>query len=132
MQNCEVSYGTPLQGRSAIYDYEEPYGEVELAGIVAIFEVTFELSWKAMREALQAFGYPEAQTSSPRTVLRTAFAAGMIGDERDWLEALALRNNVTRSYDSEVALGIVRVAKARYYAPFRTLAAELRARRTGK
>ena len=29
-----------------IYDYNEPYGNVELNGLVGLFEVCFEQSWK--------------------------------------------------------------------------------------
>ena len=111
----------------SIYDYDEPYGNVELAGIVGLFEVAFELSWKAMKEALETFGYPEAQTGSPRIVLRTAYAAKMIDDEDAWVGALADRNNVSHSYNSEIALSIARAAKDRYYELFETLATTLRA-----
>lgn len=119
-----------LRSMSSIYDYDEPYSEVELAGIVALFEVTFELSWKAMKESLQTFGYPAAQTGSPRSVLKTAYAAGMIDDEQVWLDALAMRNNVSHSYNSEIALEMARVAKSRYYALFGNLADVLRAKWT--
>lgn len=31
-----------------IYDYEEPYGNVELTGLVGLFEVCFEQAWLPM------------------------------------------------------------------------------------
>ena len=40
-----------------IYDYSEPYGNVELTGLVGLFEVCFEQSWKAMKEILEYNGY---------------------------------------------------------------------------
>lgn len=35
-----------------IFDYEEPYGNVELSGMVALFEICFEQAWKAMKETI--------------------------------------------------------------------------------
>ena len=57
---------------SAIYDYEEPYGDVELAGIVALFEVTFELSREAMNWSRQATACYTCVCSHPSQ--RSAFA----------------------------------------------------------
>ena len=45
-----------------IYDYSEPYGNVELTGLVGLFEVCFEQSWKAMKEILEANGFAEGRT----------------------------------------------------------------------
>ena len=104
-----------------IFDYEEPYGNVELAGMVGLFEICFEQSWKAMKERLQADGFAEAQTGSPRQVLKTAFAAGIIEDEDAWLSALVDRNNVAHAYDKGVAMGIVKNVREIYYDMFAAL-----------
>ena len=109
------NYRRALASLEKIYEYEEPYGQIELAGIVALFETSFELAWKAMKETLAYSGYPEGQTGSPRTVLKTAFKVGMIDDEALWLEALVARNNVSHSYNAEVALEIARKTKESYY-----------------
>ena len=45
--------------------------------MVALYALCFEQAWKAMKEALESSGYPEGRTGSPKTVLKTAFAAGM-------------------------------------------------------
>ncbi len=71
-----------------IYEYEEPYGNVEMTGLVGLFEVCFEQSWKAMKEILEKNGFAESQTGSPRQILKTAYQAGMIRDEDLWLSAL--------------------------------------------
>ena len=119
------NYRRALDSLEQAYAYEEPYGQIELAGIVALFETCFELAWKAMKETLTYYGYAEGQTGSPRTVLKTAFKAGMVDDEGAWLEALADRNNVSHSYNAEVALAIARKAKATYYPLFCRLAEAL-------
>lgn len=33
-----------------IYEYEKPYGNVEMTGLVGLYEVCFEQSWKAMKK----------------------------------------------------------------------------------
>lgn len=109
-----------------IYDYNEPYGNVELTGLVGLFEVCFEQSWKAMKEILEVNGFSEGKTGSPRQILKTAYSAGMIEEEELWLEALVSRNNVAHAYNKEIALEIVRSTKAVYFKLFETLVTKLR------
>ena len=110
-----------LENLRDIYTCEEPYSNIELAGCVQLYEVCFELAWKAMKEKLQDEGFPEARTGSPKQVLKTAYEAGMITEEESWLAALADRNNVAHAYEKNIALGIVRNTKARYVRLFETL-----------
>ena len=114
-----------LESLSKIYDYHEPYGEVELAGIVALFEISFELSWKAMKEALEDHGFGAAQTGSPKSILKTAYQAHMIDNEDTWLTALATRNEISHSYNQEIALSIVQAIKGTYYKMLTDLASKL-------
>lgn len=104
-----------------IYGYDEPYGNVELTGLVGLFEVCFEQSWKAMKEILAENGFSEGKTGSPRQILKTAYSAGMIENEELWLEALVSRNNVAHAYNKEIALEIVRNTKAKYFKLFEAL-----------
>lgn len=45
-----------------------------------------------MKEILEYNGYSGSSTGSPRTILKTAYQAGMINDETVWLKALAAEN----------------------------------------
>lgn len=110
-----------LSNLKEIYNYHEPYGTVELTGLVGLFEVCFEQSWKAMKEILLEQGFDEGQTGSPRMILKTAFQAGMLKDEKIWLQALASRNNVAHAYNQGVALDIIRDTKETYYNMFLSL-----------
>lgn len=109
-----------------IYDYSEPYGNVELTGLVGLFEVCFEQSWKAMKEILEANGFSEGRTGSPKQILKTAYSAGMIEDEEMWLDALVSRNNVAHAYNKDIALEIVRNTKDTYFKLFETLVKNLK------
>lgn len=57
-------------------------------------------------------------TGSPRTILKTAYKAGMISDEELWLDALVSRNNVAHAYNQAIAMDIIRQTKEKYYDMF--------------
>lgn len=114
-----------LKNMKEIFDYEEPYNTVVLTGLVGLYEICFEQSWKMMKEILEMHGYEEGATGSPKIILRTAYKAGMIKDEENWLRALQERNNVTHSYNEKIALGIVRQAKSIFYDLFVQLKQEI-------
>ena len=110
-----------FQNLKDIYEYEEPYGNVEMTGLVGLYEVCLEQSWKAMKEILENAGFPEGQTGSPRQILKTAYQAGLIRDEELWISALHARNNVTHAYNKVIALDIIRETKKSYYHMFADL-----------
>lgn len=64
-----------------IFSYQQPYGNVEIASIVGLYEICFKQSWKAMKEILENYGYAEGAAGSPRAILKTAYKAGMINEE---------------------------------------------------
>mgnify|MGYP004577238213 FL=1 len=70
-----------------------------LSGTSAKFSITFDLSWKVMKDILvQYYAITGFVTGSPREVLREAFQANMIqGDE--WMEMLKIRNQLVHDYD---------------------------------
>lgn len=110
-----------------IYSYNEPYNNVEMTGLVALYEICFEQAWKAMKEVLEQQGFAQEKTGSPRIVLKTAYAAGMIQNEELWMAALVARNNVAHSYNKEVALDIIKQTKDEFYKMFVILKEELEA-----
>ena len=73
-----------LKNMKEIYDYDEPYNTVVLTGLVGLYEICFEQSWKMMKETLEIHGYEEGATGSPKIILRTAYRAGMIKNEDAW------------------------------------------------
>ena len=114
-----------LSNMKEIYNYKEPYDNVILTGLVGLYELCFEQSWKMMKELLENHGYEEGATGSPKIILKTAFSAGMIKDEELWLRALQERNNVMHSYNQRIALEIVARAKADLYDMFCALKKEI-------
>ncbi|WP_373216006.1 HI0074 family nucleotidyltransferase substrate-binding subunit [Ruminococcus sp. 5_1_39BFAA] len=119
------NFCSSLANMKEIYNYEEPYDNVILTGLVGLYEICFEQAWKMMKEILENHGYEESATGSPKLILKTAYKAGMIKDESLWLKALQERNNVTHSYNQKIALGIVSQAKENFYHMFCELKNEI-------
>ena len=63
-------------------------------GLIQRFEFTVELSWKSLKEYLEDQGFVLA-ASSPRAVLKDAYAAGVIQDAERWNQILTARNEKT-------------------------------------
>lgn len=69
-------------------------------GLIQRFEFTVELAWKSMKEYLEDQGSVLA-ISSPRAVLKEAYAMGMIWDEESWNEIIKARNITSHVYDEK-------------------------------
>ena len=54
-----------LENLQDIYQYDEPYNNVILSGLAALYEICFEQAWKAMKEIMVSEGIREAETGSP-------------------------------------------------------------------
>ncbi len=114
-----------LNNLKDIYQYEEPYENVVLTGLVALYEICFEQAWKAMKELLEENGAPEGKTGSPKMIIKSAFQTGMVKDEDLWLGALQARNNVAHAYNQAVALDIINAVKGKFYPMFCCLKDEM-------
>ena len=77
MRNYE-KFCNALSNMKDIYNYEEPYDNVVITGLVGLYEICFEQSWKMMKEILEIQGYAEGETGSPKIFLKTAYKAGIL------------------------------------------------------
>lgn len=114
-----------LENLKKIQTVKPPYDTITLTGMVALFEICFEQAWKAMKELLEYSGYSEARMGSPRSILKLAYQAGMIDDEAIWLQAMQDRNDVTPSYNENIALRIINDCKTNYLPIFIKLQASI-------
>ena len=70
-----------------------------LSGTGAKFGITFELAWKVMKDVLiQHYAITNFIAGSPREVLKQAFKAELIDDQR-WMDMLSVRNELAHDYD---------------------------------
>ena len=109
-----------LNNLKEIQTKSPPFDTITTAGMVALFEICFEQSWRATKEFLERQGVNE-KIGSPRAIIKQAFAAGLIDDEQLWLEMLAARNDVAHSYNEAVALKIIAACKEKFIALFESL-----------
>lgn len=107
-------------------EVKEPYDVLSMTGSVALFEICFEQAWKAMKEILSDQGFSAAQTGSPKQILKMAYSAGMVRDEEKWLAMLASRNEVSHSYNEEVAQTLLRAVQTDYIDLLEELRTELK------
>lgn len=73
-----------------------------LSGTSAKYSITFDLSWKCMKDILvQYYSITGFVAGSPREVMREAFGAGMISGDI-WMEMLKVRNQLAHDYDGVI------------------------------
>ena len=70
-------------------------------GVVGQFNLTFELAWKALQEALRMHGVEGAETGSPREILQVGYKVGFVNDSSVWLLMLKKRNTSIHIYNEE-------------------------------
>ena len=114
-----------LKNLEVCEQYEAPYDVVTQTGLVSLFSICFEQAWKAMKEVLESHGFGEGKTGSPKMIIKLAYHAGMIQDEKGWLELLDRRNEAAHTYNEEDAAQIIERTKESYLPLFQKLAQEI-------
>ncbi len=83
--------------------YRDPSDEFVQSGTVRKFCLTFDLSWKVMRDlARRQDPAPDFIEASPRECLKAAYDLELIFDDR-WYQMLSLRNALEQDYDGNLA-----------------------------
>lgn len=100
---------------------KENYSLLEETGLIAMFEICFEQSWKVLKEILENEGYRESKTGSPRQILKLAYSAGILNNEEIWLEILNDRNILLHVYDSNKVQSTIVKIKEKYLSAFKSL-----------
>ena len=97
--------------------------ELEKAGLIQFYEMTFELSWKLLKDYLEAIGF---DVKSPRETIKQAFQIELIDNGHIWMDALLNRNITTHTYNEELAEKILKEIKERYFLQFKKLYQKMR------
>lgn len=98
---CQLQRGLALNSPS----------DIEQQGIIQSFEFTFELSWKTMKDYLEAQG---VESTFPRDVIKQAFHYQLVSDGALWLDMLGKRNLLAHTYDETLALEAYNLIKDQY------------------
>jgi nucleotidyltransferase substrate binding protein (TIGR01987 family) len=93
---------------------------LEKEGIVQRFEVALELAWKTLKDYLEQQGV-EISPVTPRSVIKAAFSAKIIGDGQVWIDMLDHRNLLSHTYDRKVFEEAVDTLNSRYLRAFEDL-----------
>lgn len=91
-------------------------------GLIQRFEIAVELAWKAAKDYLTDQGL-SLEFSTPKYILKEAYAAGVIQDETAWLNILQARNEMSHRYDEQAAVATAENICAEYLPAFQALAA---------
>ncbi len=99
---------TEIRWKQRFVNYEKAFGELSLAvargqydklsqaGLIQMFELTFELAWKTLKDKLE---YDGLKANSPRDTIKIAFQNNYIQNGELWIEALDNRNLLAHTYD---------------------------------
>ena len=83
--------------------YADPNADFVLEGTVLNFNLTFDISWKVMKDILiKRMGILDFAIGSPRETLQQAFTNKIIDDDQ-WLQKLRVRNQLAHDYDGSFA-----------------------------
>lgn len=81
----------------------DPKADFVLEGTVMNFNLTFDISWKVMKDILikelEVLGFA---VGSPRETLQQAFTNGII-DNDQWMQMLRVRNQLSHDYEGTFA-----------------------------
>ncbi len=107
----------------SVAEYDQTHSDSVRDGAIQRFEFCTELTWKTLRERLLDVGYVDI--NAPKTVLRTAFSAGLLQEESLWLSLIADRNLTSHLYDEAVATQIYHRIAQSYLPALQSLADKL-------
>lgn len=83
--------------------HADPKQEFVLEGTVLNFNLTFDISWKVMKDILiKKMEILDFAVGSPRETLQQAFINKIIDDDR-WIQMLRVRNQLAHDYDGTFA-----------------------------
>lgn len=99
---------------------QEKENDIVIDGTLHRFEFTFELAWKTMKDYLEYSGIIDG-IESPREIIKTAFANGIIDDGENWIKMMLARNSLSHLYDEDKAREIYTEIKEVYINLFEKL-----------
>ena len=83
--------------------HADPKADFVLEGTVLNFNLTFDISWKVMKDILiKQLGILDFAVGSPRETLQESFTNRIIEDD-EWMQMLKVRNQLAHDYDGTFA-----------------------------
>lgn len=111
--------------RDAVETMEQrELSRLEKEGVIQRFGYTIELAWNVMRDYLESENVVFEQIT-PRSVIRRTFEANLVEDGQTWMDALDMRNRMSRTYDLATFERVIEAIRRRYLGVFGELHAKL-------
>jgi nucleotidyltransferase substrate binding protein (TIGR01987 family) len=89
-----------------------PLSVLERAGTIHFFEMSFDFSWKLLKNYEEIEGYI---ATSPRDTFKKAFEWGILSNGHSWMDALSDRNLTVHTYNEKLALKVEEKIRQTYY-----------------
>ena len=107
--------------RSAFEEHSlQQLSDLEQEGIIQRFEYSYELAWKTMKDYLEENGVI-IRPVTPRSVIKEAFATGMIDNGQVWIDMMLHRNLLAHTYDFSKFKEVLEAIESRYLNVFSEL-----------
>lgn len=117
-QNLEKAFLTLEKALS-----KSSISELERAGLIKIYELTFDLAWKTLKDYLED---KAIQAKYPRDTIKEAFSYELIEDGELWLEMLGNRNLMVHAYDEARAKLAQQLISDKYFQALKQVIEKLR------
>lgn len=101
------------------------YDEIQRAGLIQLYEITFEQAWKVIKDYLEAEGFI---LKYPREVIKQAFQSELIQNGHAWIDALEDRNLTVHTYEEEIAEKVKVAILDVYFVEFQKLYSTLKSK----
>lgn len=92
---------------------------VQKAGIIQLFEMSFELAWNMVKDYLEEQGFVDIK--SPRIALKKAFEMNILENGHDWMDLLQDRNLTAHTYDEQKATDMEQLISNKYFPLLKSL-----------
>jgi len=105
----------------AVQSYHDfPENDLYRDALIQRFEFTTELAWKAVKEYMEDQGF-SLPGLTPKSILKEAFAAGIIQNETVWMQILKSRNMTSHIDDEATAISVANLIIAEFIRVFHDL-----------
>lgn len=99
----------------------EPLSLIEQTGMIKLFEICFEQTWKVLKEILEMQGLNPNNFATPKKIFSLSYSAGILPEEEVWIEILKTRNILIHTYDAEKSSETIKLIREKYLPAFQNL-----------
>ena len=99
----------------------EPLSLIEQTGMIKLFEICFEQTWKVLKEILEMQGLNPNNFATPKKIFSLSYSAGILPEEEVWIEILEDRNILSHVYDADKVQDTIEKIKKKYLPAFQNL-----------